>query len=287
MLDGLTSKGNGPCGVHLSWVATNVKINHLAITTESYTRAAKFYQLVFGMTSSPDWESLSAIAVTDGYVGLNFNSRSASRAARLDHFGMEIADVEGTLKAMQERYPQVRWLQRPDSRPFAGITTHDPDGQCFDLSKSDRAGVYAEKPPLHARYVNHFGMRSLHHRETSEFYRELFGLEERSKDAGDPNVYLTDGHITMVIMPWQITDYLGTAIQAQCVDHLGFTVESLETFQADVKRVSEKNPQFAPYPLGAAPESKIRLELAKRSCPLCENLMADPEAILLSVSPKR
>jgi predicted enzyme related to lactoylglutathione lyase len=260
------------------------KINHLAITTENYTRAAKFYELAFGMKSSPKWESLSAIAVSDGYVGLNFNSRSAARSARLDHFGIEIGDVEAVLERMREKYPKVQWLQRPASRPFAGITTHDPDGNTFDISKRDRAGVYAEKTELHPRHVSHFALRTLNHRETSEFYRDLFGLQERSKDSNDPNVYLSDGHITMVVMPWQISDYAGTAIQAPCVDHLGFTVESVEKFREDLDRISNKNPQFAPYPLGAAPESKTRLELAKRSCPLCEHILADPEAVLLSVS---
>jgi catechol-2,3-dioxygenase len=267
-------------------MSSAVKINHLAITSENYTRAAKFYQHMFGMTTSPKWESLSAIAVSDGYVGLNFNSRSAAKSARLDHFGFEIADVETVLELLRTKYPKVKWVQRPESRPFAGVTTHDPDGNPFDLSRRERAGVYAEKPQLQPRYVDHFALRTLNHRETAEFYQELFTFEELGKDSSDPNVYLSDGHITMVIMPWQITDYSGTAIQAPCVDHLGFTVESVEKFQADLQRIANKNPQFAPYPLGAAPESKTRLELAKRSCPLCEHIFADPEAVLLSVKSK-
>jgi hypothetical protein len=60
---------------------------------------------MFGMTTSPKWESLSAIAVSDGYVGLNFNSRSAAKSARLDHFGFEIADVETVLELMRTKYP--------------------------------------------------------------------------------------------------------------------------------------------------------------------------------------
>ena len=31
----------------------------------------------------------------------------------------------------------MKWLQRPSNRPFAGITTHDPDGNVFDISQKD------------------------------------------------------------------------------------------------------------------------------------------------------
>ena len=53
---------------------------------------------------------------------------------------------------------------------------------------------------------------------------------------GDANRYLTDGHITMVVMPWAITDYDGTGIVSPSMDHIGFQVENLETFKADVLR---------------------------------------------------
>ena len=39
------------------------------------------------------------------------------------------------------------------------------------------------------------------------------------KSAEDKNHYLTDGHMTLVIMPWDITDYDGTGIITQGMDH--------------------------------------------------------------------
>lgn len=267
----------------------SAKINHLAITSDNYTRAAEFYESIFGMQTSPKWRSPRSIAMSDGYIGLNFNPRSAAKSARLDHFGIEVTDVEAVLERMHKKYPKVLWLQRPASRPYAGVTTHDPDGNPFDLSKremTNRAGVYTEEKPLQKRHVGHFALRTVNHEETAAFYQEIFELEASRAGSKDPNIYLTDGHITMVVMPWQITDYAGTSIQAPCVDHIGFNVESLEHFKEDVARIGSENPQLAPYPLGLGPESKIRLELAQRSCPLCDHFLADPEAVLLSVTQK-
>ena len=58
------------------------------------------------------------------------------------------------------------------------------------------------------------------------------------KRADDPNHYLTDGHVTLVIMPWDITDYDGTGIITQGMDHIGFKVESVEALKADVARIA-------------------------------------------------
>ena len=52
-----------------------------------------------------------------------------------------------------------------------------------------------------------------------------------SRSAGDRNHYLTDGHVTLVIMPWDITDYDGTGIITAGMDHIGFKVESVEAFK--------------------------------------------------------
>ena len=109
------------------------KINHLAIISENYTASAKFYEAMFGMSTSAGTRSERAMTVGDGYLGLNINPRSTGRPARLDHFGVEVEDVERVYAALARSYPAIRWLKRPSNRPFAGITTHDPDGNVFDL----------------------------------------------------------------------------------------------------------------------------------------------------------
>ena len=263
------------------------KINHLAIISENYTVSAKFYEVMFGMSTSPETKSERAMTVGDGYLGLNINPRSTGRPARLDHFGVEVEDVERVFAALQRSYPAVNWLKRPSNRPFAGITTHDPDGNVFDLSQKDmtnRVGIYAGAAnETHARHVDHFTLRSLHPAELAAFYAAMLELEVAAKGDDDPSYYLTDGHITLVISPWNIGDYAGTSITAPCVDHIGFRVGNVERFLEHVDKLASENRQIAPYPVGSGPEGRARLELARRNCRLCTNFIADPETVLLGL----
>jgi catechol 2,3-dioxygenase-like lactoylglutathione lyase family enzyme len=265
------------------------KINHLAIISDNYTTSAKFYEAMFGMSTSPGTRSERAMTVGDGYLGLNINPRSTGRLARLDHFGVEVEDVERVFAALRRSYPAVNWLQRPSNRPFAGITTHDPDGNVFDLSQKDmsnRAGVYADGPhPRHERHVDHFGLRTLHPDALATFYADMLELERLPASNGDPSHYLTDGQITLVISPWNIADYAGTSITAPCVDHIGFSVGDVDAFLAHVDKLASENRQIAPYPVGSGPEGKARLELAQRNCRLCTRYIADTDTVLLGLRP--
>jgi catechol 2,3-dioxygenase-like lactoylglutathione lyase family enzyme len=263
------------------------KINHIAAISENYAVSGKFYESIFGMKTSAKARPARAVTVGDGYVGLNINPRKAGRPARLDHFGIQIEDVETVLDRLRRLYPRVEWLQRPSTRPFAGITTHDPDGNVFDLSQKDMANrkdIYAESHSINPRHISHFGLRTLNPEAMATFYREVFELELGNKEAGDPNFYVTDGHITMVIMPWHITDYAGTGIVSPAMDHIGFTIESYESFQADFDKVTSENAQLIPYPVGSGAEGQARLALSQRSCKLCQHHLADVDGILLSVA---
>jgi len=263
------------------------KLNHLAIVSENYALSSRFYEAVFDMTTSRGARADGAAVVSDGYLGLNINPRRAGRAARLDHFGVEVADVEAVFERMRRKYPQIEWLKRPSNRPFAGITTHDPDGNLFDLSQRDmenRRDVYVEMNGARERHVSHFALRTLNPDRLAEFYRDVLELEPRNKAEGDRNHYLSDGHITLVVMPWHITDYDGTGISSPALDHIGFTVESVAAFNANLERVVGTNPSLTPQPVGAGPEGKARLELAKRSCPLCQHQLADIDGVMLSIA---
>jgi len=105
-----------------------------------------------------------------------------------------------------------------------------------------------------------------------------------NKAAGDRNHYLTDGHVTLVIMPWDITDYDGTGIITAGMDHIGFKVENVETFKSDVDRIAADNPLLAPAPVGTGAEGAKLLELFRRSCPLGQHQMADCDGVLIDVA---
>ncbi len=149
---------------------------------------------------------------------------------------------------------------------------------------ANRADVYAEAGERHPRHIDHFGVRTMNPDAMAEFYRDVLELEPRNKAAGDRNHYLTDGTVTMVLMPWHITDFDGTGINPASLDHMGFAVESVEKFQADVERIGGNNPDLAPMRIDGGPEAKARLALQKRSCPMCQHHLADIDGVFLSVA---
>jgi catechol 2,3-dioxygenase-like lactoylglutathione lyase family enzyme len=204
------------------------KINHVAIVSRDYAQLVQFYEAVFGMRTSAKTRPGSAVTVGDGYVGLNINPRRAGRAAGLDHFGIEVEDAQTVFERMRKNYPSVKWLKRPSNRPFAGITTHDPDGNVFDISQKDmknRTSVYVENDgKANPRHINHVAMRTMRPAEMADFFYDVFELAPGNKKPDDRNHYATDGRVTLVIMPWEITDYEGTGIITPGMDHIGFKV---------------------------------------------------------------
>ena len=222
----------------------SAQINHVAIVSDNYAQLAKFYEAVFGMKSSELQRAASAVTVGDGYVGLNINPRRAGRSAGLDHFGIQVDDVETVFERMRN-YPSIKWLKRPSNRPFAGITTHDPDGNVFDLSQKDmsnRAAIYLENDgKANPRHIDHVAVRTMHPIEMAQFYRDVFDLVPKNKT---PTILTTTYRrpCHLVLMPWDITAYEGTGIITQGMDHIGFKVESVEALKEDMARIAGEQP---------------------------------------------
>src|SRR2546430_7289944 len=104
-------------------------------------------------------------------------------------------------------------IKRPGSREFAGITTHDPAGNVFDLSQpgmENRRDVYIEEERLQDRHIKHIALRTVNAACVAQFYREVLELGELEKPSNDPNFYFTDGRVVFMIMPWNIKDFIGT-----------------------------------------------------------------------------
>jgi predicted enzyme related to lactoylglutathione lyase len=263
------------------------KINHVAIVSEKYSLLAAFYASLFGMKTSPEKGMNRAITVGDGYVGLNINPRKAGRPAGLDHFGIEVEDVETAFDRMRTKYPTADWVQRPSTRPFAGITANDPDGNVFDLSQkkmANRSGVYVQNDGnQNERCISHVAMRTMRPDEMARFYSDVFQLAEQNAKPGDPNHYLSDGKMTLMIMPWRIKNYAGTSILPTGMDHVGFTVESVDKLKEDVEELVGVNPVLNPIPVWKGKESAVRLDLLKQQCPIGEYFLSDPDFTFISV----
>ena len=115
------------------------------------------------------------------------------------------------------------------------------------------------------------------------FYRDVFDLREQPKDATDPNCYLTDGVVSLVIAPWKITDYSGSGIERPALDHLGFAVESLDQFQSDLEALCDRNPYLAPLPSRKGAEGQARRALLQ-GCRYGSLQLADPDGVLIDVT---
>ncbi len=263
------------------------KINHVAIISDQYAMVSRFYEVLFNLKTSPKANQMSAITVGDGYVGLNINPRKPGRAGGLDHFGVEVEDTETVFERMSRKYPEINWLKRPSNRPFAGITTHDPDGNIFDLSQADmenRTDLYVEDAWEQERGITHYAVRTMHPEKCAEFYCDVLGLQMANREEGDENFYVTDGRMTVVLMPWDITMYAGAGIARPGPDHIAFKVESLDGFKTDYKTMTERNLTLTPPPVGVGPEGKARLDLFDRSTPYAAHYLADLENNMLAVS---
>src|SRR5258706_437046 len=264
------------------------KIRHIAIISDQYALQGRFYEAVFDMKTAADKRPGRAVTVSDGYVGLNINPRKAGRPAGLDHFGIEVEDAERVCALLHERYPAVEVLKRPGTRPFAGISSHDPAGNLFDLSQEsmqNRTSVYVEPPRAQARAISHIALRTLHADAVAEFYFQVFGFARLERNAGDPNHYLSDGRVTLVLMPWSILDYAGGGIARPGPDHIGFRVESLQAVKERLQTVGDDNPHLRPFPLGAGPEGRARLAPFQRR-PSVAPPPPDPAGRLLAAADK-
>jgi hypothetical protein len=251
------------------------KIKHVAIRStgdEQAKRLDDFYGTLFGMTQNN--------RASDGYVWMSLGSHGPGRQAGPDHFGFEVDDIEDVMQRSKAAYPEINFLKRPSTRPFAEIGSHDPAGNVFDLyrSKSGKAVSDYERPP---RYLSHFQLRAVKPAELAKFYHEIYGLQ--LQEQGDQTFALTDGRVTMVIAPWDIRNYADTGVVRPAIDHMGFTVESLQAFKSDLDELMESRPDLFPTSNMDQTEGKRQLEILAADCHRGELQLHDPDGWLLDV----
>jgi catechol 2,3-dioxygenase-like lactoylglutathione lyase family enzyme len=264
------------------------QINHVAIISPRYPLLGNFYEAVFGLKPSAKRRPLSAITVGDGYTGLNLIPRRDGYVEGIDHFGMFVEDVAPVRERMQRKFPKANIVQRPSARPFAAFSGHDPDGNVFDLAqrKEDaRKAIYAEIATegwAQDRYVDRFAIRTPNAEHVAEFYAEVFELALQSSANGE-SWNLSDGRMTLSILPWTAGKFAGMSLKRPGPDHIGFRVENLDSLRARVAEVAAANPFLAPMPLGGSPESEIRKALFRTSASGAWQ-MSDPDGNWIDIS---
>jgi predicted enzyme related to lactoylglutathione lyase len=275
------------------------KINHMAMISPIYPMLANFYEAYFGLKRSGKVSRpLNAVTVGDGYVGLNINPLRDGYVGGLDHFGLVVDDIDTVIERARVKFPQASIVKRPSTRPFANYSAHDPDGNIFDLAQKDEGGklvgVYAEQAgqdgeqgrgPHQDRYLNKFAVRTMNAERCADFYQFVFELKPSNKSINPAagGYHLTDGRVTLAILPWSIPIFEDMSIKRPGPDHIGFKVENIEAFKQHVEVTSGMNPYVAPMRLGGSKEADARRAfLAAQAGGKFQ--MADPGGVWIDVT---
>src|SRR5580765_6703106 len=270
------------------------KIQHAAIVSENFVREAKFYEAIFGMKrSKPGSEEEQkairnnySVSISDGYVGVTVIGRKPGYIPGLHHFGVDVDDVDEAMSRIQKNYPEVAVLKRPSNRPFATYGAHDPEGNYFDLTQegmSNRRDVYVQQQREQLRRIHHLKLRVMNPSKIAAFYRDSFDLTEAEKALEDPNFYLTDGRMTLIIAPWKMSDFEGAGIDRPGLDHVGFQVESVDAVKKELAALRETNPEMRERIISEVSEGERRLGLIA-SCRHGQFQFSSPDGIFVDLS---
>jgi catechol 2,3-dioxygenase-like lactoylglutathione lyase family enzyme len=145
--------------------------------------------------------------------------------------------------------------------------------------------VYAENSEAAAtaaRAVSHIALRTKNAERCAHFYAEVFGLALLNRPSDD-NFYLSDGRVTLMIIPWKLADYYGMDPARTGLDHIGFKVESVDQVKKDMEFLIGENPHMHGRPLGHGSEGEARLNLF-RKCPLGCYHLTDIEGVYIDVA---
>lgn len=270
------------------------RIQHVAIVSENFVRETRFYEVVLGMKRSKPGSAEEekairtnyALSISDGYVGMTVIGRKPGYVPGLHHFGIDVDDVDEACSRIKEKYPAITVLKRPSNRPFATLGAHDPEGNYFDLTQEgmeNRRDVYVETAREQPRRVHHIKLRVMNPTGIAAFYRDLFDLKEEEKALEDPNFYLTDGRVTLIIAPWKMSDFAGAGIDRPGLEHLGYKVESVEVVKKELAALRESDPEMRERIISEPKEGERRLALIA-SCRHGRYQFSDPDGVFVDIA---
>lgn len=273
------------------------RIQHAAIVSENFVREAKFYEAVFGMKRSKPGSAEEekairtnyAVSIGDGYVGVTVIGRKPGYVPGLHHFGVDVDDVDRAIARIRKNYPEVAVLKRPSNRPFATFGAHDPEGNYFDLTQegmSNRRDVYVEQQREHPRRIHHLKLRVMKPSAIAAFYRDMLDLKEADKALEDPNFYLTDGKMTLIIAPWKMSDFEGAGIDRPGLEHIGFQVESVDAVKKEIAALRDASPEMRERTISEPSEGERRLALVA-SCRHGQHQLSSPDGVFIDICESR
>ena len=280
------------------------RISHITSMSSNPMAVGTMYEAIFGLNfdKSPKSPSYGEI-LTDGNVNLNLHHRLPGHRMGLDHFGIEVDDMEAVFDTLKSKYPSVGWVKRPPSCPYAGYLSHDLAGSIFALSEKGTArgnGDFVRETPDNfsrfsggdpaKRNFHHYAIRTRKLDECAEFYEDVFGFAHTGGKGDDPNHYLSDGTMTLVLIPWSIHDYAGISVTGRGPDHIGFKVDDAAVVTEEIDKFFQ---HFSP---GQAPlwvlttinersdESQVRAAMIQKSCAISKYQFTDKDGTFVVVA---
>jgi catechol 2,3-dioxygenase-like lactoylglutathione lyase family enzyme len=235
------------------------KLNHIASIALDPITVGKFYATIFEMTFEGWSAGIGyAAAAREGYVGLNFNPVLPGRPGPigLDHFGIEVDDINNSFDQARKNYPEVEWIKRSGTRPYAQVDINDPDGQVVNINQRDidkgisevkTGGVYLEEdsPEPRPRHVEYLALRTLNPSRCSDFYRDVFEMTPMNRQEDEETYSLTDGRVVLKLIPWRISDFDGMDVNRPMLDHIGFKVEDADKVHEEILDYNGRFPPMA------------------------------------------
>jgi catechol 2,3-dioxygenase-like lactoylglutathione lyase family enzyme len=229
----------------------HAQINHMAIASTNWPMVGRFYESVFGLKCSTH-RPFHGVVYSDGYCGININPKRDGCVAGLDHFGFLVDDVDEVRIRMEKKWPDSDLVKRPSTRPFAAYSGNDPDCNIFDLAQ--RKGDERKNIAIRTKNVD----------KVADFYMDVFELTPANIGTDNGCKHLTDGRVTLSLMPWSIAAFAGMSTKHPGPEHLGFKVESIEAVKKDVATAKGANQYLAPFELGGSPEADDRAAMFSR-----------------------
>ncbi len=200
----------------------------------------------------------SSSVAREGYVGLNFNPSMPGRPGPigLDHFGIEVNDINNSFDQAGKNYPEVEWVKRSGTRPYAQVDINDPDGQVININQRDidkgisevkTDSLYLEEDSAEPRprHVEYLALRTPNPSRCSDFYRDVFEMTPMNRQEDEETYSLTDGRVVLKLMPWRISDFDGMDVNRPMLDHIGFKVEDADKVHEEILDYNGRFPPMA------------------------------------------
>jgi catechol 2,3-dioxygenase-like lactoylglutathione lyase family enzyme len=280
------------------------RINHIATMSTNPMAIGTMYESIFGLNfdTTPKPANYGEV-LTDGNVHLNLHHRLPGQRLGLDHFGVEVDNLEETFDLLKSKYPTVGWVSRPKSCPYGGYMSHDIEGSIFAITEKSGGPVKfkRETPTNFSRWsdgnpeernIHHYAIRTRNIEKVAQFYHEVFGFEHTIGQDGDTNHYLSDGKVTLMLIPWTLDVYAGISVTGRGPDHIGFKVEDAALVEREIEGF------FSHYSPGQSPlwvlttfndrseESQIRAAMIDKQCPMSSYSFTDKDGTFVAIGDK-